>query len=428
MLTAGAGGMYCGSCLHDNALAAALQRSGVDAILIPTYTPLRTDEANVSIDRIFFGGANVFLQQKLPWLPYLPKFIDRWLDHPAFLRWLASRNLETDPSRLGALTLSMLRGDMGRQKREVEKLCEWLKTVRPSLILFSNMLIAGCTPALKRELGVPIVVTLQGDDVFLEGLPPADRCAVVAQMNQLGGSIDGFVTHSRFYADHMSEYLTLPRDRFNVVPLGINTHDFLAAGEPRRSSSTEGPLVVGYLARLAPEKGLHLLCDAFIELRRQTATRATRLRIAGWSGSQGAAYAEQHLGRVRETCGADSVDFLGEVSREEKVEFLRSLDIFCVPSQYQEPKGLYALEAMAAGLPVVHPAHGAFPELLQATGGGVLFQPHDASSLAGVLSDLLSDAEKRQQLGIAGQKAVHQHHSSEAAAAVTWQNLQRFLA
>ncbi|MCZ6539665.1 MAG: glycosyltransferase family 1 protein, partial [Chloroflexi bacterium] len=47
-LTAGAGGMYCGSCMRDNTLAAALLRSGRDVVLIPIYSPIRTDEADVS--------------------------------------------------------------------------------------------------------------------------------------------------------------------------------------------------------------------------------------------------------------------------------------------------------------------------------------------------------------------------------------------
>ena len=65
-ITAGAAGMYCGSCLHDNTLAAALLELGEDVVLVPTYTPLRTDEPDVSIDRVFFGGINVYLQEKVP--------------------------------------------------------------------------------------------------------------------------------------------------------------------------------------------------------------------------------------------------------------------------------------------------------------------------------------------------------------------------
>src|SRR5207302_10706137 len=73
-ITAGAAGMYCGSCMHDNTLAAALIAKGHDALLIPTYTPIRTDEADVSQRRVFFGGSTVSLQRKsgyfaiTPWL------------------------------------------------------------------------------------------------------------------------------------------------------------------------------------------------------------------------------------------------------------------------------------------------------------------------------------------------------------------------
>src|ERR1043165_1330623 len=84
-LAAGAGGMYCGSCLHDNTLAAALLALGEDVLLVPTYTPLRTDEPNVSIDRVFFGGINVYLQEKSSLFRHTPWWMDRWLDHPALL-------------------------------------------------------------------------------------------------------------------------------------------------------------------------------------------------------------------------------------------------------------------------------------------------------------------------------------------------------
>src|SRR5437762_1513939 len=76
-ITAGAAGMYCGSCMHDNTLVAALHQLGHDAILLPTYTPLRTDEEDISQQRVFFGGINVYLQQKSGLFRHTPWFLDR---------------------------------------------------------------------------------------------------------------------------------------------------------------------------------------------------------------------------------------------------------------------------------------------------------------------------------------------------------------
>ena len=143
-LTAGAAGMYCGSCMHDNTLARALTQLGVDVQLVPMYTPIRTDEEDVTIDRVFFGGINVYLQQRIGLFRYLPKALDRLLDSPALLRWIGSRGVETSAAQLGELTLSMLRGSAGFQRKEVQRLCQWLtRDPRPDLLVLTNVLVAG---------------------------------------------------------------------------------------------------------------------------------------------------------------------------------------------------------------------------------------------------------------------------------------------
>src|SRR5207249_7617003 len=106
--TAGAAGMYCGSCMHDNTLAAALTRLGHDVLLVPTYTPIRTDEIDVSQKRVFFGGINVYLQQKLSLFRHTPWFLDRLLDAPRLLRWVSRFAVKTQAAELGELTISML--------------------------------------------------------------------------------------------------------------------------------------------------------------------------------------------------------------------------------------------------------------------------------------------------------------------------------
>src|SRR5437763_7308767 len=125
-ITAGAAGMYCGSCMHDNTLVAALCNLGHDALLVPTYTPIRTDEEDVSQKRIFFGGINVYLEQKLALFRHTPWFIDRLFNFPALLRWVSRFAFGTRAEDLGELTVSMLQGEHGRQSKEVDKLVTWL--------------------------------------------------------------------------------------------------------------------------------------------------------------------------------------------------------------------------------------------------------------------------------------------------------------
>jgi glycosyltransferase involved in cell wall biosynthesis len=414
--------------MHDNTLAAALTRQGVDLQLIPTYTPIRTDEEDVSIDKVFFGGINVFLEQKLPLYRFLPAAVRNLFDRPSLIRWATRGAASTSGKSLGAMTVSMLRGDAGYQAAEVEKLCKWLgESARPDLVNFTNILIAGCIPHLKRELGVPAVVTLQGDDIFIETLPEPYKSRALDEIHRLVEHVDAFLTHSRYYADFMSEYFGIPPEKVRVVPLGIDTQGFPAApSEGSRSDSQ--PQTIGYFARLAPEKGLHLLVDAFIELHTRDATQDVRLRIAGWLGDNNRKYAEEQFAKLLDAGLQEAFEYMGSVSRDEKIAFLRQIDVFSVPTTYREPKGLFVLEALAAGTPVVQPDHGAFPELIAATGGGRLVAPDDPIALADGIEQLLSDHEARSKLATNGSEIVHRQHNADVMARTTLEVLAEFIA
>ncbi len=418
-LTAGAAGMYCGSCLRDNSLVAALCRQGVDATLIPTYTPIRTDEEDTSVDQVFFGGLNVYLQQRIPLFRSLPAILDRWLDLPWLIRRVAGNGGVPHPKLLGELTLSMLRGSRGNQRKEIVRLVRWLRdSLQPEVVNLTNLLIGGCIPDLKRELGVPIVVTLQGDDLFLDSLEESYRTRAIELMQQLAEQADAFIVFNQFYAEYMQQYLGLPAEKIHRVPLGINLRDFGSFAErPTRDPSTG--MTIGYLARLAPEKGLHNLVEAFIHMSRENVTPAPRLLLAGWLGKQDRPYAEAQFRRLDAAGLKHAYEYLGVIDRQQKLDFLRAIDVFTVPTQFQDPKGLYVLEAIAAGVPVVLPAHGAFPELVASTGGGRLCRPHDPIHLAAELLGLLADPTAREQLGRQGQAAVGLGHHADNMARET---------
>ena len=425
-LTAGAAGMICGSCLHDNTLARALIELGHDVQLIPLYTPIRTDEKDVSTHRVFFGGINMYLQQTMPLFRSLPKWLDRWLDQPWLINWASGRSVKIDPAQVADLTLSILRGAEGFQRKEIDRLVDWLAgDARPDVINFSNILTAGCVPEIKRRLNVPVVVTLQGDDIFLRGLPEPQRTQALAEIRKLAADIDGFIANTRFYADFMSEYLGIERERIEIVPLGIDVRDFSA--EERGQRTEDRVPMVGYLARLAPEKGLHTLAEAFILLRQKPGMEKSQLRIAGWLGEQSRDYADDVFSRLRDAGLEDAFEYRGEVDRRGKVDFLRSLDVLSVPTTYREPKGLFVLEALAAGVPVVQPSHGAFPEVLAELGGGVLHQPEDPADLADKLAELLTDTQRRRKLAADGQSAVLATRNERVMAERTLQVLQRVI-
>jgi glycosyltransferase involved in cell wall biosynthesis len=284
--------------------------------------------------------------------------------------------------------------------------------VRPNLVNFTNVLIAGCAPVLRERLSAALVVTLQGDDIFLDDLPEPHRSRAIGEIRKLVPLIDGFIVHSQYYADYMSDYLGIPRDKFRLSHLGIDPGDWR---EPPATDANRPP-TIGYLARLAKEKGLHVLVDAFLELRRRHGTENAVLRIAGWLGEHNRAYAQEQFARLESAGLGEAYEYVGEVDRAGKIAFLRSIDVLSVPTTYREPKGLFVLEALAAGVPVVQPEHGAFPELIAATGGGRLFRPGDATMLADELHRLLTDHESRRQLGEQGREQVLSKFSSEDSA------------
>jgi glycosyltransferase involved in cell wall biosynthesis len=412
-LTAGAAGMFCGSCLHDNALAKSLMRLGQDVILLPTYTPILTDETSVSSDRLFFGGLNVYLQQVSPIFRWIPKWMDQFLSSPRLVNWIATRAMGTSAKQLGALTISMLQGSDGRQRKEVSRLCDWLVTQKPDVAIFSNLLIAGCIREVKSRIGCPVVVMLQGDDIFYEGLIEPYRSEALQLLKQLAREVDLFIVHSEFYGRRMQQLLEFPRERWQVNALAIEPADFLN----RQQTATEIPNrapTVGYLARLAPEKGLHQLVDAFIELRKRQST--ARLAIAGWLGKQHESYWQEQQDKLSSAELADAYTYHGSVDRTGKLDFLASIDVLCVPTTYQEPKGLFVLESLASGVPVVQPDHGAFPEMIGRLGGGYLYAAGDQTALVERLQSVLSDLPHAKQLGQAGRAAVLEHATTDQAA------------
>jgi glycosyltransferase involved in cell wall biosynthesis len=422
-ITAGAAGMFCGSCMHDNTLAAALTRAGHDAVLIPTYTPIRTDEPDVSSKRVFFGGINVYLQEKFRLFRHTPWFLDRLLDVPPLLRWVSRFAVRTQAEELGALTVSMLQGEHGHQRKEVEKLVRWLaEELRPDVVHLTNALLSGMVHELKGRLAAPVLCSLQGDDIFTESLPEPHRSRTLELVRDHCRDIDGFVSTSAAYADFMSGYFSIPREKIHVVYPGLNLSGHGGPRPPRDGK----PFTVGYFARICPEKGFHVLVDAFRRLRKMPGTQGVRLHASGWLGESQRRYFELQRRLLEDDGLGGDLLHLECPDHASKVRFLQDIDVLSVPTTYREPKGLYVLEALANGTPVVQPRHGSFPELIERTGGGVLVEP-DPEQLALALRQLLDDRARLAQLGEQGRASVQEHFSAARMAEATLAVYRRYV-
>ena len=412
-ITAGAGGMYCGSCLRDNTLAAALIDAGHEVLLIPTYTPTRTDERNLSRKRVFLSGINIYLQQHFDLFRRTPGILDRLWELAPLLRLTTRWGVRVDPARLGRLTVSMLRGIDGFQRKEILKLVRFLaEEVKPDVVNLPNSLLISMAPAIKAALSVPVCCTLQGEELFLDGLGEPYRSESMRLISRHAAYVDAFIAVSDFGARFMASYLGIEQTRIHVAPLGINFDGY----EEGRGAERE-PFTIGYLARVAPEKGLHILCEAYRCLRTNGNLPPSRLWAAGYLAPEHGSYFARIRKSLESSGLSESFLYHGELDRRGKLDFLRNLSVFSVPCTFDDPKGLFLLEAMASGVPVVQPRRGAFTEIVQTTGGGILVEPDSPDDLARGILDLWRNPERRVEMGSRAHRGVREHYSAAGMAA-----------
>ncbi len=395
------GGFYCENCRRDGDLLAALARQGHDVLTVPMYLPAAAGDSLVQGSApLFFGGIKVYLQQKAALFRRIPKWFERILDSPRLLRLASRFSTMTSAGDLAETTLTMLRGEEGLQSREIDRLARYLSTIEPpDVVCLSNALLAGLAGPIKKSLRAPVVCLLQDEDGWIDAMAEPHRTAAWDLIAQKTKDIDLFAAVSGHYAGVMRELLGVPERRVRVVYPGIAAERYGPAGSP-----PEAP-TIGYMAPASPEWGLDKLIDAFLTLKREPELGRLRLRVAATAGTDGA-FLKKARARIAAARLARDVDFLPGTGYAERPSFPRTLSVFSVPTVRAEAFGTYVLEAMACGVPVVQPRMGAFPEILAATGGGVLFEPGEAGSLASSLRKLLLDPEARARIGRKGRAGV----------------------
>ena len=400
--------MYCGSCLRDNAMATELIARGHDVMLLPVYTPTLTDEPNVSNNHVALGGISAYLEQYHPIFRKTPRWLDRIWDSKTVLSLASRRSISVKPQMLGEMTVSVLKGEDGFQRKEIDKLIEWLtQQDTPDVINLPYSLLLGMAGPLKRALNVPILCTLQGEDLFLDNLQEPYRTESLNLIREYLPHVDLFLSVSRYYADFMSGYLGIPREKIRVVPLGINPQGF-----DLRESKHDGPFTIGFFARIAPEKGLHVLADAYRIMRESGELPEARLEVAGYIAADARTYLEGIQKRLRDAGLEREFHYRGVLDRADKIAFLRKLDVMSVPATYDEPKGVSLLEAMACGVPLVQPRRGSFTEIVENTGGGLLVQPDDPQNLAEGILKIVRNKQLAEELSANGFRGVREQYSA----------------
>jgi glycosyltransferase involved in cell wall biosynthesis len=412
-ITPGAGGMFCGNCFRDNALVAELRRLGHSTDMIPLYLPMTLEDSDQSAGTpIFFSGINVYLEQKIPLLQKMPDWLHRVFESPSLLKLAAGSAAKTRPEDVGDLTISMLIGEEGNQAREIEELNTFLRSHgKADVLSLSNGLLLGMARRIKRTLSVPVVCTLQGEDSFLDSFAEPYRSQAWEIMAERAREVDLLIAPSRYYAQEMIRRLGVKAERLQIVANGIDCEGYGASG--RRPS----PPVLGYFARMCREKGVDTIVETFMEIRRRGRIPDLKLHVGGGMGPSDAILVGELKERLRAAGLIEEVTFFPNLDKAQKQKFLGGLSVFSVPAMYGEAFGLYLLEAWASGVPVVQPPAAAFPELIEATGGGLIAASARPEDLAAGIEELLLAPGMAAEMGAKGRQIVQERFSSKAMSA-----------
>jgi glycosyltransferase involved in cell wall biosynthesis len=404
----GSGGtFYCQNCMRDSELVKSLTSLGHDISMVPMYLPLSIDEPK-TMDGIpiFYGAINMYLQEKVPFYRHVPQWLEKLFDSQPFLRYAARKSGSTRASGLEDMTISMLRGEDGRQSSQLDHLITFLgDEIKPDVVHLSNALLLGLARRIKNDLGVTIVCSLQDENEWVDPMRDQYRSTVWDLMAERAAEVDMFVASSRYYADKSMELMRIPSEKIRVVHGGINLDGY------QESPLPFDPPVIGYLCRMSEYFGMGVLFDAFLLLKQDERLHDVQLSLMGGYTGDDKRFVDA-LRRKAAGLGYEQDVHIHDVfDKESRIRFLKSLTLLSVPVPSGEAFGAYQVEALAAGVPIVQPNVGGYPEFVEATGGGIVYEPNNAASLAKALTVLLTDPQRTRELGAKGRIAVLKKYS-----------------
>jgi len=395
------GSFYCENCVRDSALVKGLRKLGHDVIMVPLYLPLSIDEPGLAEGSpLFFGAINLYLKQMYTPFRKAPQWIQNVLDSAPFLDFAAKRAGSTRAEGLEEMTISMLKGEHGNQAAELDQLIQWLKSEgKPDVVHLANALLLGLARRIKQELGVPVVCSLQDEDFWLDHMNPEYVEETKHVLTDRARDVDAFISVSQYFATKMQTYIQMPSDRLFIVPIGLD----LSGYEP--ASLEMNPPVIGYLSRLCAALGLDILIDAFILLKKGKYPDL-KLHLTGGMTGDDKKYIAKMKRKLKKHGFLKDVEILSEFDREHRIEFFKLLSVLTVPVPEGEAFGTFQVEALAAGVPIAQPNKGAFPEFIHHVGGGLIYEPNDATHLAEAIEKLLSDPERTKAIARKGREKV----------------------
>lgn len=417
------GSFYCGNCLRDSKYVDALRKQGHQVVKIPMYLPLFSDEHDITDIPIFYGAISTYLKQVYPIFRKMPDWFEKLLDSKPMMKMAASMAGSTRAKGLEDMTISMLLGEQGEQKEELDKMVNWIaEHCKPDIIHISNALLLGLAKRLKEKTGVPVLCSLQDEDVWVDAMQPKFQQKIWDLMHERAEDVDALVAVSNFFAETMKKLMNLRDEKMHTFYLGVDADDY------HFIPVKEKPHNIGYISRMCHENGFDIVVDAFIELKKKPGFEDVKLIATGGSTGDDAKYIKEQKRKIREYNLEDSYEIIDEFEGDTRHNFFKKVSLISVPVRIGEAFGMYLLESMASGVPVVQPALGAFPEIVGLSGGGVTYMPNSPEKLSETWAELLSNPEKLEKLsndGYEGTKKKFNIHNHAAEIIGLYEKLRK---
>lgn len=398
------GSFYCGNCLRDSKYVTALREMGHEVVKIPMYLPLFAHEKDLGQIPVFYGAISIYLKQLYPVFENAPKWFDKLLNSKPMLRLAAGMAGSTSAPGLSEMTISMLKGEHGKQHEELDRMIHWIRDhYKPDVIHLSNALLSGLAPRIQDQLGVPVFCSLQDEDVWVDVMKPEFRGEAWNLMHENGKSIAAFIGVSHYFSGMMKERIGIPDKKLFTVHLGVDPSDYEAIPVSQK------PRNIGYISRMCKDNGLEVLVDAFILLKKKVGFEEVKLILTGGQTGEDKNFLKTIRRKIHQAGLKEYVEFQDDFEDEGRKVFFRKVTVVSVPVLQGEAFGLYLLESMASGVPVVQPALGAFPEIIGETCGGSIYGPNQPEPLAHALADVLSHPDQLTGLSEAAIRGIQNH-------------------
>ncbi len=398
------GSFYCGNCLRDSKYFDGLRRMGHDVVKVPMYLPLFSDEHDLGEVPVFYGAISIYLKQLYPFFRKAPGWFDKLLNTKPLLKLAASMAGSTRAKGLEDMTISMLQGEEGKQYEELDRMTEWIRDhFNPDVIHLSNALLLGLAKTLKEKLNVPLICTLQDEDVWVDIMTDPNRQKVWDLMSEHSEHIDQFVSVSHYFKGVALDRMTIASEKISTIHIGVDPNDY------QYRNSSEKKRSIGFISRMSHENGMDILVDAFLLLKKQPGYDDVQLVLTGGQTGDDRKFLKDVKKKIRKSGHSKSVEFHKEFEGKGRKEFFEKTSVISVPVRNGEAFGIYIAEALASGIPVLQPGLGAFPEILEMTGGGIIYGENNPGSLSSALQQLLDDTVTLEKMSREAREGAERH-------------------